>query len=223
VPAALPVAAAVTAPSPASYPAPSLPSNFRLETFTLPRERFHRVYWRGRDPLQSSVAGRNRYDCTPGLPIGQQFGLLYLGMDLETCWLEAVVRDSVVRPAGDPIEIPAKKMTDRWACEMHLEGEVTVANFADRSLVDLGETASNVMADSYVRTQQWSELLHAHNTPQVDGIQYRSRFKTSEFCIALFDRGIKKAKLKVHNARSIEPATSPEIQSVMNRYKVIPV
>lgn len=188
----------------------------------MPRERFHRVYWKGRDPLDPSVAGMNRYDCTPALPPVQQFGVLYLAMDLETCWLEAVVRDSVVRPAGDPIEIPAKKMTDRWACEMLLEAEVTVANFSDRSLVDLGETASNVMADSYVRTQRWSELLYAHNLSQVDGIRYRSRFKTSEFCIALFNRGITKAKLKVQNPRSIDPATSAEIQSVMSRYGVVP-
>ena len=186
------------------------------------RQRFHRVYWKGRDPLDYSVASNNRYDCTPALPPAQQFGVLYLGMDLETCWLEAVVRNSVVRSAGDPIEIPAKKMTDRWACEMLLEGQVTVATFSDRSLAHLGETASNAMAESYVRTQRWSDLLYTHNLPQVDGIRYRSRFETSQFCIALFDRGITKAKLKVQNPRSIDPATSAEIQSLMTLYGVVP-
>jgi hypothetical protein len=185
------------------------------------RALFHRVYWKGNDPLTPPAGGTNRYDCTP--KASPPFRVLYLGFDLETCWLEAVIRHSIVRPAGDPIEVPIARMTNRWACQMQLQGEIILAEFADTSLVDLGDTASNLMADSYIRTQRWSELVYAHTLPQVDGLKYRSRFKTSEFCIALFDRGIAKANLSVQHARSINPATSGEIQALMGRHQVVPI
>jgi hypothetical protein len=156
------------------------------------------------------------------VPKANRFGVLYLGYDFETSWMETVVRDAIVRPAGDPLRIAAKKMTDRWACEVQVAGTLTLANFADESLLDLGESASNIMGDSYLRTQTWSQLLHAHANPAVDGIRYRSRFKSGDFCIALFDRGIAKGNLAVSNARSIDPATSAEIQSIVKRFNVVP-
>jgi hypothetical protein len=211
-------------PGPWNYPLPTLPAAVRLETMTLQSQRFSRVFWKGQDPLAPSVGKDNRYDCTPkAVTAGKPFGVLYLGFDLETCWLETVVRASIVRPAGDHILIPAKKMTNRWACELLLEGEMTLVNFADRSLAMLGDTASNVMADSYIRTQVWSDLLHAHKQPEVDGIYYRSRFMSDRFCVALFDRALKKAKLQVQNKRPINPKKSLEIQSIMKQYRVTPI
>ena len=76
-----------------------------------------------------------------------------------------------------------------------MAGTLTIAQFADESLVDLAESASNIMGETYLRTQTWSNLLHAHANPEVDGLQYRSRFKSGEFCIALFDRAITKGNL----------------------------
>lgn len=201
---------------------PVLPGTFVLDTFTMSRERLHRVYWKGQDPLAPARDGKNRYDCPPVVPKPGRFGVLYLAYELETCWLETVVRNAIVRPAGDPIRIPATGMTDRWACEVHVAGRLTIARFADKSLIDLGDSASNIMGDGYLRTQTWAELLHAHANPEVDGIEYRSRFKSGELCIALFDRGIAGGKLTLANERSIDPATSREIQSVMTRFNVLP-
>ena len=207
---------------PASAPPPALPGTFVLDSFTLPRARLHRVYWNTQVPLTCATDASNRYDCPAIVPKLNRFGVLYLAYELETCWLETVVRNALVRPAGDPIRIPAAKMTNRWACEVHVAGTLNIAKFADESLVDLGESASNIMGESYLRTQTWSNLLHAHANPEVDGLQYRSRFKSGEFCIALFDRAIAKGKLTLANERSIDPATSREMQSTIKRFNVIP-
>lgn len=212
----------MSATPPAPPALPTLPSTFVLETFTAPRERLHRIYWKGQDPLDPATDARNRYDCPDIVPKSNRFGVLYLAYELETCWLETVVRNAIVRPAGDPIRIPAAKMTDRWACEVHVAGTLTIAKFADESLVDLGESASNIMGESYVRTQTWSNLLNAHANPEVDGLRFRSRFKSGEFCIALFDRAIAKGNMTLANQRSIDPAKSLEMQSTVKRFNVIP-
>nr|WP_312379214.1 RES family NAD+ phosphorylase [Delftia acidovorans] len=98
-----------------------------------------------------------------------------------------------------------------------------LAQFSDEPLIDLGDCASNIMGDSYLRTRHWSQLLHAHKHPADDGIRYRSRFHSGQFCIALFDRAIRPRGLTVANPRSIDPASSLEAQSIMRRFKVVPI
>jgi hypothetical protein len=211
--------APLVAPSP-SQPLPSLPAGFSVDVVSFSKARLHRVYWKGANPLMPRVKGHNRYDCPSYVPAADEFGVLYLGEELETCWLETVVRDALVRPAGAPIPIPAAKMTDRWACEVHVAGPLKLATFRDESLLFLGESASNIMGDKYLRTQEWARLLHAHGKPKVDGLQYRSRFKSNELCVALFDRGIKNGKLTVSNQRSLDPASSLEMQAVIKHFNV---
>lgn len=201
--------------------APLLDAGFRLDVVTLVRPSFQRVYWQDADPLEPSVMRANRYDCPAGT--ADPFGVLYLGFDLDTCWMETVVRGTVVRPAGTDIRIPAAKMTHRWACEVTASRPLTLARFADDALVHLGECASNIMADGYLRTQVWAALLHAHANPVVDGIQYRSRFMSDRFCVALFDRAIAACGLTSHHERSINPAISTEAQAIMRRYQVVPI
>lgn len=201
---------------------PQLDAAFRLDIEPVTRTTLHRVYWKGQPPLKASVAGDNRYDCPPSLGASERFGVLYLGYDLETCWMETIVRSNMVRPAGAEIAVPRDKMMDRWACEVSAAEPLTLARFSDAALIDLGDCASNIMEDSYLRTKEWSRLLHAHTNPAVDGICYRSRFKSDRFCIALFERAIAPRRLQVFNERSISPATSPEVQSFMRRYRVVP-
>lgn len=80
---------------------PELDPGFELAIGYLPRVTMHRVYWSGQDPLASSIARSNRYDGPPRLAASRQFGVLYLGYDLSTCWMEAVVRINMVRRCGD--------------------------------------------------------------------------------------------------------------------------
>ena len=206
-----------------SQPRPALAPGFELATERLTRTTLHRVYWAGQDPLAASIGRNNRYDCPSRLAAAKQFGVLYLAYDLPTCWMETIVRANMVRAAGTDIQIPRAKMTNRWACEITATDSLVLAQFADEPLIDLGECASNIMGDSYARTRRWSQLLHAHKNPAVDGIRYRSRFNSGQFCIALFDRAVAPRGLAVANKRSIDPASSHEAQSVMRRYNIVPI
>jgi hypothetical protein len=199
---------------------PSLPKRFRLSTQDSTRSPLHRIYWPNKKPLEPSIAGGNRYDCTSKT---NPFGVLYLAFDLDTCWMETVVRANMVRRAGAKIAIPKKKVIGRWACEVVARDSIVLATFADEPLIHLGECVSNIMADSYLRTSEWSRLLHSHSHPVVDGIYYRSRFKSDQFCVALFDRAITSKGLRVRQRRDVSPSVSPEVSSLMRRYRVVPI
>ena len=206
-----------------SQPPPRLDSGFELAVERLTRTTLHRVYWAGRDPLETSVARGNRYDCPSTPAPSKQFGVLYLAYDLSTCWMETIVRSNMVRPAGADIPIPAATITNRRACEITSARSLLLAQFSDEPLVDLGDCASNIMGDSYLRTKRWSQLLHAHENPEIDGIRYRSRFNSGQFCIALFDRAVLPRGLTAAHSRSIDPRTSLEAQSIMRRHRVVPI
>jgi hypothetical protein len=137
--------------------------------------------------------------------------------------METVVRANMVRRAGAKIPIPKNKVIGRWACEVVSTKSIVLATFADEPLIHLGECASNIMADSYLRTSEWSGLLHAHANPVVDGICYRSRFKSDQFCVALFDRAIASKGLRAQQWRDVSPSVSPEVSSLMRRYRVVPI
>lgn len=137
----------------------------------------HRVYWNTQLPLACATDAINRYDCPGIVPKHNRFGVLCLAYEFETCWLETVVRNALVRPAGDPIRMPAAKMTNRWACEVHVAVTLTIAKSADESLVDLGESASNIMGEGYLRTQTWSNLLHTHANDPATSLEMQSTIK----------------------------------------------
>jgi hypothetical protein len=202
---------------------PSLSPRYRVPTEDISGRMLYRVYRDKTAPLAASFARRNRYDCPVNPHLPPQFGVLYFGFDLETCWMETVVRSNMGRPAGTYIGVPKDTMTNRWACEVLAAGPLVLAKFADEQLIELGDCASNVMADDYQRTREWSQLLHAHTNPGLDGIYYRSRFKSDRFCVALFARAIAPKGVTVVCARSITPATTPDVQAIMRRYSVVPI
>ena len=100
---------------------------------------------------------------------------------------------------------------------------LTLATLYDAPLIDLGDCASNIMGDSYALTQRWAQLLYAHSLPAVDGLMYRSRFRTDQFCVALFERAIGPRGIQVVSSRDISPAVCAETRAIMRRYKVLPI
>ena len=111
-------------------------------------------------------------------------------------------------------------MAARKACKVTFRQPLKLARVLDQSLVHLGDSASNVMGDSYHRTQAWSTLLHAHNKPQVDGILYRSRFDSGKLCVALFERALTARSAAYARNRSIDPRFSLESQAFMHRWNI---
>ncbi len=169
------------------------PADLGLERFEItPDAVFVRIIDRHhRDPLGSRRPAAYRFGCLPGLPEDHQFGVVYLAEDLETAFLEAVVRERYVGVPGELVigldEIRSKEValvTTREPLRLlDLTGTNYVRNRLPRAALE---------GDDHLPSQTVSAALHAH--PEApDGILYPSRFgggMTSN--IAVYDRAVVK-------------------------------
>lgn len=138
-----------------------------------------RVHRREHDPLWFGPA--------PGaLPLGRfdapagEFGVCYFGESIGVAVLEALVRGS--RRLLDPGELAARVVSTLVTRE-----PMRLLQFHGPGLAKLGIGAEQAHAAVYGDCQRMMlDLFHSH--AGVDGVQYRSRWDTGQFCCAVFDR-----------------------------------
>jgi hypothetical protein len=152
----------------------------RIPTVTLaPGGTLWRVHRRVHGPLWFGPA--------PGTPPlgrfdapGGEFGVCYFGESVGVAVLESLVRGS--RRLVDRADLEARAVSIIETRErmrfLQLEG---------RGLARLGLGAERVHAADYGDCQRMMLDLFEHH-PDVDGVQYRSRWDTSRLCWAVFDR-----------------------------------
>lgn len=204
-----------------TYSAPKLKDDFKLDC-SLIDGLIYRVYSKKRPkPLEFSTCRRNRYDCPEHKPMS--FGVIYAAYNIETCWMETVVRGNMVRPAGEKILIPEADIINRGLCEIYIKSRLKIAHFFDEKLIHLGESASNIMAEEYERTREWAYILYAHKNPEIDGFQYRSRFSSGEMCLVIFDRAFFNDKLALINTKDLDPSICEETQEIIEKYNISPI
>jgi hypothetical protein len=144
-----------------------------------------RIAWRASESHAAfRRESRSRFDAPDGT-----FGTLYAAFDLETAFVEAVLR-----------ERPADLKTSRIPLDFAEIDARVVVNFPAESprplrlvqLYDEGLVAAHIdnrisTIDDYSITQHWATAFHDHPT-QADGILYLSRFLGTRRSVALFDR-----------------------------------
>lgn len=159
----------------------------RIPTVTLPLRsvlwRVHRnkhgALWFGPAP---GTPPRSRFDAPAG-----EFGVCYFGESVGVAVLETLVRGS--RRLLDRAELEA-----RMASTIETREPMRFLQFEGAGLARLGIGAEQAHAADYADCQQMTlDLFNAH--PDVDGVQYRSRWDTGLLCWALFDR----AQGKLHD------------------------
>lgn len=117
------------------------------------------------------------------------FGVLYLGESPAVAVLETLVRGS------DRCIVDQREWNLRSVSRVHLAEQLRMLQFEGSSLRRFGIGAERAHAGAYVECQELSATLHARH-PDIDGIQFRSRWDTSQLCWAVFDR----AKHKIGGA-----------------------
>lgn len=106
---------------------------------------------------------RGRFDAPAG-----EFGVLYVGATGAQSALET-----------------------RHLSTLSIAHELRFLQFEGRGLAHLGIGADRAHAEPYAECQQLAlALWRAH--PEIDGLQYRSRWDTSTLCWAIFDRAAHK-------------------------------
>jgi hypothetical protein len=131
---------------------------------------------------------------------GGGLGVLYLGESPAVAVLETLVRGS------DRCIVDQREWNLRSISRVHLAGDLRVLQFEGAALKRFGIGAERAHAGGYAECQALSAHLYARQ-PDVDGIQFRSRWDTSQLCWAVFDR----AKHKIRGAGASQPLRGSSI------------
>jgi hypothetical protein len=152
----------------------------RIPVATLPAGSvLWRVYRKTHDPLWFGPAPGSpplgRFDAPGG-----EFGVCYFGESLGVAVLETLVRGS-------------RRLLDRAAVEARAASTLVTMNpmrflqVEGAGLARIGIGAEQAHAADYADCQRMVlDLFQRH--ADVDGVQYRSRWDTSQLCWAIFDR-----------------------------------
>lgn len=117
-----------------------------------------------------------RFDAPDG-----EFGVCYFAASLGVALLETLVRGRKV-----PL-IPRAELEVRGASAIAVEAPLRMLQLEGKGLPAFGISAHQVCGDDCAPCRDLA--LRAYQAmPDVDGIQYRSRWDTSELCWAVFDR-----------------------------------
>lgn len=118
--------------------------------------------------------GRYRFDAPAG-----EFGVCYFGASLDVAILETLVRGATV--------IARDQADGRAASRFVAADELRFLRFEGPGLVRLGVGGDVAHGADYGPCQQVALELY-RTRPEIDGIQFRSRWDTSQLCWAVFDR-----------------------------------
>lgn len=136
------------------------------------------------DPFRRSA--EYRFDSPDG-----SFGVLYAAFDLETAFVESIVRARAYPlPAGQPLLLDYATLSSRRVVTLAASSPARSLHLAQ--LYEAGLAAAKTdnriaSVDDYPITQRWSKAFHDH--PQnFDGIVYMSRYLGNRRSVALFDR-----------------------------------
>jgi len=119
---------------------------------------------------------KGRFDAPAG-----QYGTCYFGESLGVAILETLVRGRR-RPLISRAELEV-----RGGSAFGLAAPLRMLQLEGAGLPSFGISAHEVMGSDYAACQDLARRVHA-KFPEVDGIQYRSRWDSGSLCWAVFDR-----------------------------------
>ena len=200
-----------------SLPAP--PANLhdrQLPLYTLRRRpgALLRLAWK--DPgshLAFRASARFRFDSTDG-----SFGVTYAAFDLETSFVETILRDKPASPTGPTVMLDYVELRDRRVINLDTAGAdraLHLVKLYDEGLAAVGTDNRLSSVNDYAATQRWAKVLHDHPRAP-DGLIYMSRYLGARRSVVLFDR----ARDQV-TVGSVTPLLShPELPKLLDRYRV---
>jgi GTPase SAR1 family protein len=134
------------------------------------------------------------------------FKLLYIGANLATSIVEAIIRDRF--ETGIDREIMASELDDWGACEINMNGPLKLLDMrGDDACYQLGVSTDILGAKGQDKAREFSQELY--DTTDVEGILYPSRLIGKD-CIAIYDRGVSKlaatAVAKLETIKALDPS-----------------
>lgn len=137
----------------------------------------------------------HRFDAPAG-----EFGTCYFGSTLGLAILESLVRGQRV-----PV-VPRAALRLRGVSTVSLSEPLKMLQLEGKGLSSFGLSAHEVSGNDYGECQDFARRVYEQHE-NVDGLQYRSRWDTSEFCWAVFDR----AEAKLGAVLGTQPLDDPAV------------
>jgi hypothetical protein len=164
------------------------------------------------DPVWfGSAAGappKGRFDAP-----GAEYGTCYFGESLGVALLETLVRGR-----KHPL-ISRADLEVRGGSVFGMAAPLRMLQLEGAGLPSFGISAHEVMGAEYAECQDLARRLHAR-FPEVDGIQYRSRWDSGSLCWAVFDRAESRIGRLVRTHRLDDAAV---VAPALRRYKHVGV
>lgn len=179
----------------------------RPPVYTVPVSRvLWRVHQTALGPVWFGRGRRFRFDDPE-----QVFGVAYFGESPAVSVLEVLVRGSA-RCAVDQAEWEARSVS-----RVHLGEKLRMLQFEGDRLPVFGVGVERASAAGYAECQRLSAELHREH-PDIDGIQYRSRWDPTKLCWAVFDR----ASPKIARTDASEPLAGSALgDEVLDAYPIL--
>jgi len=151
------------------------------------------------DPRRRITAGR--------------FGVLYLGISLKVCFIEAVLRDRRDGVVG-AFPIDEAELRDRQYAEIEAESGLSLVDLTGDGAVRMGMPSDVLRGSHQGLARHWSLAFYAHPAAP-DGIMYPSRLN-GETNLAIYDRAVSKLSVVI----TCELMHAPGLAAVLNDLRV---
>lgn len=140
------------------------------------------------------ISGRNRFDAPSAAAGAAEYGVCYLGTDLELTMAESILHDQLLE--NGRFQLARDQVDSHFV--LYFEGSpLHLLNLTGPLLKRLGGSAELAGTSDYALTQRWSYAVHA-NPAGYDGFLYMSRHLNSRRAVALFDRASPKIHLHAY-------------------------
>jgi RES domain len=169
------------------------PADFAARSLEPKDEPVSSVWRRIYDARYSNPLGFGRSLSRFSDPSGNRFGLIYLASTTKGAFAEAVLRDRAIGTI-QPFLMSLAELESYICAEIETKEILNLVDLTGDRHIRLRVPTDVTRASDQTLARIWSEAFYNH--PDLpDGILYNSRL-TTERNIALYDRAIRKLKLK---------------------------
>lgn len=169
-----------------------------------------RFFWEHKEPIYFNKSSVFRFNAPGG-----EFGILYLGEDAHSAFIETYGWLTGER------YITREQLTKRHLALVSTNRPFSLVDISGKGLAMIGADGRLCIGDDYKISQDWSLALWRH--PQKpDGILYRTRHDPGKKAVALFDRNKVRTALSFDDTGSLLDDDNVELLAeILESYKFI--
>lgn len=186
-----------------------------LASRRLPIVRIKATWWRiystAWDPIYFGSSGGNRFDAPADADGRRPFGVLYVGRDAHSAFIETFGHDT----GKNLVEVA--RLAQRGIARVTFDRPLRLVDLRGDGLARLGADNALAAGPDYAVAQAWAGALHDHPR-KPDGVMYRSRHDPSRSCAALFEHVAPHVRARRVGASLADPRNIKLLAELLDTY-----